>query len=136
MIAMIINFGVLAVLKYGGFITGNITAVLNKIGIDKTVYALSNYVMPLGLSFFTFHMLLIYIRGNTEQKRILSEYVFLYHFSHRLCRDQLEDLISCRKRFLQEVHLIFRMYSLEFREYSGVCSRRWFLQTELEYSLI
>ncbi len=53
-IAMLINFGVLAVLKYGGFITGNITAVLNKIGIDKTVYALSNYVMPLGLSFFTF----------------------------------------------------------------------------------
>lgn len=34
-IAMLINFGVLAVLKYGGFITGNITAVLNKIGIDK-----------------------------------------------------------------------------------------------------
>ena len=134
-IAMIINFGVLAVLKYGGFITGNITAVLNKIGIDKTVYALSNYVMPLGLSFFTFQSI-SYVRGNTEQKRILSEYVFLYHFSHRLCRDQLEDLISCRKRFLQEVHLIFRMYSLEFREYSGVCSRRWFLQTELEYSLI
>lgn len=53
-IAMLINFGVLAVLKYGGFITGNITAILNKIGIDKTVYALSNYVMPLGLSFFTF----------------------------------------------------------------------------------
>ena len=29
-IAMLINFGVLAVLKYGGFITGNITAVFNQ----------------------------------------------------------------------------------------------------------
>ncbi len=83
MIAMLINFGVLAVLKYGGFITGNITAVLNKIGIDKTVYALSNYVMPLGLSFFTFQSISYVIdiyQGNTEQKRILSEYVFCIIF--------------------------------------------------------
>ena len=89
-IAMLINFGVLAVLKYGGFITGNITAVLNKIGIDKTVYG----------------------------------YVFLYRSSLRLCRVLLEDLISCRKHFLQVMHLIFRIYSLVFREYSGDCSRR------------
>ena len=34
-IAMLINFGVLAVLKYGGFITGNITAVFNKIGVIR-----------------------------------------------------------------------------------------------------
>lgn len=126
-IAMLINFGVLAVLKYGGFITGNITAVLNKIGIDKTVYALSNYVMPLGLSFFTFQSISYVIdiyQGNTEQKGIHSGYVFLYRSSLRLCRDLLEDLISCRKHFLQVMHLIFRIYSLVFREYSGDCSRR------------
>ena len=46
-IAVLINFGVLAVLKYGGFITGNITAVLNKIGIDKTclLYTSKEYLV-------------------------------------------------------------------------------------------
>lgn len=82
-IAMLINFGVLAVLKYGGFITGNITAVLNKIGIDKTVYALSNYVMPLGLSFFTFQSISYVIdiyQGKYRAEKNPFRICLLYHF--------------------------------------------------------
>ena len=70
-IAVLINFGVLAALKYGGFITGNLTILLNKIGINKTVYAFSNFIMPLGLSFFTFQSISYVI--DVYQKKYRAE---------------------------------------------------------------
>lgn len=50
--AVIINLGILVVLKYGAFIGGNLNSVLEIFGLHINVPNL-NYLLPIGISFYT-----------------------------------------------------------------------------------
>lgn len=50
--ALLFNFGILAVLKYGNFITGNVNSLLSCFS-DMRILTVS-FLLPLGISFYTF----------------------------------------------------------------------------------
>lgn len=54
--SVIVNIGVLAYFKYGNFILVNVVAALHAIGIDYHPAPL-DIVLPIGISFYTFHTL-------------------------------------------------------------------------------
>ena len=51
-IAVIINFGILAILNYGNFLGENINAILNLVHV-KVQIPKFNFVLPLGISYYT-----------------------------------------------------------------------------------
>ncbi len=53
LLCLLINFGLLGVLKYGNFTIGNINALLQVFGSGKTL-TFMNLALPLGISFYTF----------------------------------------------------------------------------------
>ena len=50
---LLFNFGILAVLKYSGFVTENLNLLFAKIGIE-TELPVFRFLLPLGISFYTF----------------------------------------------------------------------------------
>jgi D-alanyl-lipoteichoic acid acyltransferase DltB (MBOAT superfamily) len=54
--SVIVNIGVLAYFKYGNFILANLVAALHALGIDYRP-APFDIVLPIGISFYTFHTL-------------------------------------------------------------------------------
>lgn len=55
-VSVVLNLGVLAYFKYGGFLLDNAVAALDAIGIDYEP-APHDIVLPIGISFYTFHTL-------------------------------------------------------------------------------
>jgi D-alanyl-lipoteichoic acid acyltransferase DltB (MBOAT superfamily) len=55
-ITLIVNLGVLALFKYNGFMLDNLAAALALVGVHY-VPARFNIVLPIGISFYTFHSL-------------------------------------------------------------------------------
>ena len=53
LITLLINLGMLIVLKYSGFFTVNVDLVLTRAGVPLHVPQLS-FILPLGISFYTF----------------------------------------------------------------------------------
>ncbi len=54
--SVIVNLGVLAYFKYGGFLLDNLVAALHALGVDYHP-APASIVLPIGISFYTFHTL-------------------------------------------------------------------------------
>ena len=80
---LVLNFGILAVLKYTNFMIANINGVLEMTGSDK-VLAFQDLILPLGISFYTFQSMgyLIDIhRGKYgAQKNVLKFALFVSFF--------------------------------------------------------
>jgi alginate O-acetyltransferase complex protein AlgI len=55
-VSVIINLGVLGYFKYGSFVLANVVAALHAIGVDYQPAA-PGIVLPIGISFYTFHTL-------------------------------------------------------------------------------
>jgi alginate O-acetyltransferase complex protein AlgI len=55
-VSVIVNLGVLGYFKYAKFVLANVVALLGAIGIDYQP-ALPDIVLPIGISFYTFHTL-------------------------------------------------------------------------------
>src|SRR5262245_66292575 len=55
-VSVIVNLGVLAYFKYGNFVLANLVALLQAIGVDYEP-AKFDIVLPIGISFYTFHTL-------------------------------------------------------------------------------
>lgn len=75
-ITVVVNLGILFVFKYMNFVTANLQGPLKNIGISVEV---TKYVLPIGISFFTFQALSYVIdvyRGIPAQKN--PAYVGLY----------------------------------------------------------
>ena len=51
-LAAVVHIGMLLVIKYTAFFTGNINSILAAVG-SATKLAIPKYVMPVGISFFT-----------------------------------------------------------------------------------
>jgi len=55
-VSVVVNLGVLGYFKYGRFVLANVVALLHAIGIDYHPAA-PDIVLPIGISFYTFHTL-------------------------------------------------------------------------------
>ena len=82
-VCLVLNFGILAVLKYTNFAIANVNAVLATLGSQK-VLAFQNLLLPLGISFYTFQSMgyLIDIHRGTysAQKNVFKFALFVSFF--------------------------------------------------------
>ncbi len=82
-VCLVLNFGILAVLKYTNFAIANVNGILQAAGSDK-VLAFRDLILPLGISFYTFQSMgyLIDIhRGKySAQKNIFKFALFVSFF--------------------------------------------------------
>lgn len=53
-VGIVLNVVVLVLMKYLNFITGNINSIIHFLGVTDFSYPLNNWILPLGISFFTF----------------------------------------------------------------------------------
>lgn len=82
-VSIISNIGILGFFKYHNFFAENFNLLFDKVGVDFNV-ALTDFILPIGLSFHTFQALSYTIevyRGNQKPERnfiIYSLYVMFY----------------------------------------------------------
>lgn len=79
---LILNFGVLAFLKYFNFFAENVTALFGKLHMDASVPQLE-LLLPLGISFYTFQAmgyLIDVYRGKYAPDRNLAKFALFVSF--------------------------------------------------------
>jgi alginate O-acetyltransferase complex protein AlgI len=90
--SLVANIGVLAVFKYYGFLTGNLTALGQSLGTPFQFPAL-DIVLPIGLSFHTFQAMSYTIevyRGNQPPERDFVTYALYVMFYPQLVAGPIE----------------------------------------------
>ncbi len=82
-LCLLINFGILAVIKYGDFTINNINSILDLFHIDKKL-TLVGFVLPLGISFYTFqtmgYLIDVYREKYSYEKNIFKLALFISFF--------------------------------------------------------
>lgn len=85
LIALVLNFGVLAFFKYADFFSGNINSLLGLSGSSSKIPML-NLIMPLGISYYTLmavsYVLDVYYGKYEADKNIGRVFLFLSFFPH------------------------------------------------------
>lgn len=80
---MVFNFGILAVIKYLDFLIRNINSVIEITGAD-TRFALMGFLLPMGISFYTFqtmgYLIDVYRERVKPEKNILKLALFVSFF--------------------------------------------------------
>ena len=84
-ISLVLNLGVLAAFKYGGFIAENLSAALSGAGLEGSL-TWGNWVLPLGISFYTFegisYVMDVYHRRVEASRNLLDYALFISFFPH------------------------------------------------------
>ena len=82
---LILNFGILAVIKYTDFALSGVSHILSVFGVDWAAKTFS-FVLPLGISFYTFmtvgYVLDVYWRRYEAEKNPLKLLLFASYFPH------------------------------------------------------
>lgn len=85
LIGLILNFGILAVLKYTGFAVGNWNSLMQAFGRDGI--SVPDLLLPMGISFYTFQTmgyLIDVYRGKTEVENNLAKLALFVSFFPQL----------------------------------------------------
>jgi alginate O-acetyltransferase complex protein AlgI len=107
--AVAIDLLVLAVFKYGDFAVGNLNAVLAFVGAQP--FALPGILLPIGISFFTFHAISyvvdVYRQDASAQKRPVNAALYLLVFPQLVAGPivryrQIADQLSSRVTSLDD----------------------------------
>lgn len=102
-----INLGILCVIKYTDFILSGVSSVLGRFGLDWSKEF--NFVLPLGISFYTFmvvgYILDIYWKRYRAETNYFKLALFTMYFPH-IVQDLLEDTIDYHHSFLKTILLI------------------------------
>lgn len=81
--ALVFNFGILAVLKYSGFVTENLNALFARISIPVEL-PVFHFLLPLGISFYTFqtmgYLIDVYREKTAPEKNIGKLALFISFF--------------------------------------------------------
>lgn len=86
LIGLLLNLGILAVVKYTNFAISNVNAIIVKTG-SENVLTLKNIIVPLGISFYTFQSLGYLIdvkRGTVKAERNLFKFALFVSFFPQL----------------------------------------------------
>ena len=82
-IGLVLNFGLLAVLKYTAFLVVNLNAVLHSFGSERALLVPS-LLLPMGISFYTFqtmgYLIDVYRRKTNAEKNIAKLMLFVSFF--------------------------------------------------------
>jgi D-alanyl-lipoteichoic acid acyltransferase DltB (MBOAT superfamily) len=99
-VSLINNFAILAFFKYAGFVVDNLNAVLNACGFSVLIPEPSNampfgaaYLLPVGISFFTFQSLsytIDFYRGQIPRERSFLRFATFVSFFPQLVAGPIE----------------------------------------------
>ena len=80
--ALLLNFGILSVLKYSGFVCNNLNALFARLGVGGEL-PIFRFLLPLGISFYTFQSmgyLIDVYREKVEPERNLAKLALFISF--------------------------------------------------------
>ncbi len=82
-VGLVLNFGMLAVLKYTAFVVTNLNALLHTFGAENTV-AVPSLLLPMGISFYTFqtmgYLIDVYRKKTNAEKNLAKLMLFVSFF--------------------------------------------------------
>lgn len=120
-LGLILNFGMLGVIKYTNFMIENLNALfhMNLRGME--------ILLPLGISFYTFqssgYLLDVYWK-RCDAERNPVKYALFVSFFHRFCRDQSEDTVVWHISFMNLINSKVRILPEALSAFSGDFLRR------------
>ena len=123
---LILNFGMLGIIKYTNFVVENLNALFHMElrGIE--------YLLPLGISFYTFqtagYLLDVYWK-RVKAEKMCSGTRCLYRSFRKSCRDRSDGSVGWQTSFTRNI--LFRE-SGSYMDVNGSCGaflRKWFWQT-------
>ena len=120
-IVLLINFGILIVLKYGNFLTSNMNGLLNRFHTPGRLPEVS-FLIPLGLSFYTFqtmgYLIDVYRGKYRAERNILHMALFTTYFPSVLQGpiNRFDDLGT-------QLYIPHKFDDLQFRE--GLLRMLW-----------
>ena len=119
-LGLILNFGMLGVIKYTNFMIENLNALfhMNLRGME--------ILLPLGISFYTFqssgYLLDVYWKRCDAERNPVKYALFLSF--HRFCRDQSEDTVVWHISFMNLINSKVRILPEALSAFSGDFLRR------------
>lgn len=120
-ITLIINFGILILLKYFNFFADNIQGVYDLLGMNRTIPRIG-LILPLGISFYTFQSIGYII--DVYRKKIRSEKnIFKYALFVSFFPQIIQGPIS---RFDQLAHQLFEGHKFDYIQFKyGIQLMLW-----------
>jgi len=107
--AVILNFGVLAVIKYFNFFVGNFNALFSALSID-TIIPTFEFLLPLGISFYTFQSIGYVIdvyRGKIEPDRNIAKFALFVSFFPQIVQGPIS-------RYSQLASQLYESHSFDY----------------------
>lgn len=107
-LCLVLNFGILAFLKYYNFFAGSLNDVFGSFGMSFSMPTLKLF-LPLGISFYTFQSMGYIVdvyREKFPAEKTLRNSLYLYHSFRRLFRDQLVFMINWHISFMNRIKWI------------------------------
>ena len=125
--ALLINFGILAFMKYFNFFAVNTNSLLPFLSIQSTIPTLS-LILPLGISFYTFqstgYVIDVY-RGKIQPDRNLAKFALFVSFFPQIVQGPIS-------RYSQLAHQLYEGHKADYARIKfGAqlvlwgCSRNW-----------
>ena len=86
-ISIILTLGMLVIIKYTGFVFENVNIIINKVNSDFKFIA-PNFILPLGISFYTFmslgYLIDVYKKEYRAEKNYFKYFLYISYFPHIL----------------------------------------------------
>lgn len=104
LIGLLINLGILAVIKYTNFTISNINVILHTFGNENDIPYV-NILMPMGISFYTFQALGYIIdcyRGTIEPERNIFKFTLFVTFFPQLVQGPISRFSDLSKSLYEE----------------------------------
>ena len=106
-LALVLNFGILAVLKYYNFFSGSVTGLLHNFGTDAELPVFKLF-LPLGISFYTFQAmgyLIDVCRGKTKAEKNPAKFALFVSFFPQIIQGPISIYSDLAKQ-LYEPHAL------------------------------
>lgn len=107
---LVLNFGILAFLKYSNFAIGNVNAILESVGTAKRLGAMT-LLLPLGISFYTFQSMSYIIdvyQGKYESEKNVFKFALFVSFFPQILQGPIG-------RFDRLAHQFYEGHQFELR---------------------
>lgn len=120
-VALVVNFGILAFLKYYNFFAGNLNTMLGWLSVDAQLLRL-NLLMPLGISFYTFQAagyLFDVYQGKCTADAHLAKFALFVSFFPQIVQGPIS-------RYDQLARQLYAPHKFDYTQAKyGVCLMMW-----------
>ncbi len=113
LLVLLLNLGILAVLKYTNFAIGNVNSLVHAFG-GKKQFALADFVLPMGISFYTFQSLGYLIdvyRGKYEPEKNPFRFALFVSFFPQLVQGPISRFDHLAQSLYEKHYFVWERVS-------------------------